>query len=80
MGGDCGGAREGRQAVCRSGSDMPDIPMSPKREPGGVRPSCFPGLIQCHLDKQGLSEELCHKLAMCWNDMGILSAVRSSIY
>lgn len=46
--------------------------------PGRIRLHLGGG--QCHLDKQGLSEELCHKLAMCWNDMGILSAVRSSIY
>ena len=26
---DCRGAREGSEAVCRSGSDMPNIPISP---------------------------------------------------
>ena len=31
--------------MSRPGSDMPDVPMSPKRKTLGVRPSCFPGLI-----------------------------------
>ena len=38
MGGDSRGAREGRQAVCRPGSDMPDIPMSPNGNQEGLGP------------------------------------------
>lgn len=35
--------------------------------------------IQCHLVKQDMLENPCHKTALYWNDMGILPAVRSSI-
>lgn len=34
---------------------------------------------QCHLVKQDMLENPCHKTALYWNDMGILPAVRSSI-
>ena len=37
-----------RGELSRPGSDMPNIPMSPKRKSVGYHPSCFPGLIQCH--------------------------------
>ena len=38
-----GPVREGEMS--RPGSDMPNIPMSPKRKSVGYHPSCFPGLI-----------------------------------
>ena len=37
--------RPGRGELSRPGSDMPNIPMSPKRKSVGDHPSCFPGLI-----------------------------------
>ena len=37
------------------------------------------GMNQCHLVKQDMLENPCHKTALYWNDMGILPAVRSSI-
>ena len=34
-----------RGEISRPGSEMPNIPMSPKQKSVGYQPSCFPGLI-----------------------------------